>query len=97
MEVALSTNGVPIRLTKERWVHICERHPELVENQQRVLHTVNSPDIVQMGDFGTLMAIGMKGRHYLVVIYREVSHDDGFVITAYLTESLRRRVIVWRC
>ena len=96
MKTALSINGVPIRLPEERWGHISERHPELGENQQEVLQTITSPDIIQRGDFSTLMAIRRKDRQYLVVIYREVSPEDGFVIIAYLTESLKRRVIVWR-
>jgi hypothetical protein len=29
MEIALSTNGVPIRLSDERWAHIVENHDEL--------------------------------------------------------------------
>jgi hypothetical protein len=28
MEVAESKNGVPIRLTEERWLHITEEHSE---------------------------------------------------------------------
>ena len=33
MEFALSQNSVPIRLTLERWQHILEGHPELVDNK----------------------------------------------------------------
>lgn len=29
--IAISVNGVPIRLTEERWGHIKEIHPEMTE------------------------------------------------------------------
>ena len=92
--IAFSVNGVPIRLPDERWRHIRERHPE-VELQEQVLEAVSSPDLVQQGDFGTLVAIRKQNNIHLVVIYREVSGSDGFIITAYLAERLRERTVIW--
>lgn len=37
---ATSKNGVPIRLTDERWVHITEEHAELAGMRLEVLETV---------------------------------------------------------
>jgi hypothetical protein len=94
--------GVPIRLTEERWNHIRSRHAEMTDQRDRVLETVESPECVQQGDFGELLAV----RHYphtpltrkfLVVAYRELSSDDGFVMTAYFTSRpSARRSIVWK-
>jgi len=42
--------------------------------------------------------IGEKGK-YIVVIYRELSKEDGFVITAFLTrrrKQLGRRRRIWQ-
>jgi hypothetical protein len=94
IRVAVSINGVPIRLPEERWRHIRERHPE-IEHQEQVLEAIMSPDLVQRGDFGALLAIRKQNNFYLVVAYREVTSSDGFVITAYLAERLRERTVLW--
>ena len=35
---------------------------------------------------------------FLVVVYKEISEKDGFIITAYFTSKMRleREVIVWQ-
>ena len=93
---------VPVRLTEERWSHITRGHPEMSGLRDLVLETLADPDMIQEGDFGELLAVRshseppLAGRS-LVVVYREVGPDDGFVITAYITRrpSVRRREI-WR-
>jgi hypothetical protein len=42
------------------------------------------------------MAVKRQDNLYLVVIYRELADTDGFVVTAYLVERLRRREVVWK-
>lgn len=102
MIVAFSVNGVPIRLTEERLNHIQRNHPELKDSKERILETISAPDLVQKGDVGSLLAI--KKYHntpvtkdkYLVVAYKEVTNKDGFVLTAYYTSYLRKRIILWK-
>jgi hypothetical protein len=97
METALSTNGVPIRLTEERWFHIVENHDDLAGHYEDVLIAIEDPDFVLKGYAGAL--IGMRGisrRRYLAVVYREVASTDGFVITAYFSSQVRRRSIIWQ-
>ena len=96
MLLSFSINGVPIRLTAERWSHISKRHPELEDKEQDVLNAVASPELIQKGDVGTLMAVKKSNDKYLVVVYKEISETDGFVITAYYTKLLRRRMILWK-
>ncbi len=102
MKFVFSVNGVPIRLTQERLQHILTHHPELLGDEHRILESVNNPDIVQRGDVGTLLAIKkfdktLVGENkYLVVVYREATELDGFVLTAYYQSMLRRRVIIWK-
>jgi hypothetical protein len=61
------------------------------------LRSIERPDLVLAGSRGSLKAIKGYGRNrYLVVIYRELSDNDGFVITAYFTRRINRRDIVWR-
>jgi hypothetical protein len=97
-----SINGIPIRLTTERWGHIASRHPELDGQKDMVLETLTSPDFVQEGDFGELMAIRFYGKtpltsKHLAVIYKETGESDGFLITAYYTSNpSERRKTVWK-
>lgn len=97
-----SYNGVPIRLTEERWNHITSRHPEMRTQRQRIMETVAEPDMIQEGDFGELLAVRLYSstpltRKYLIVAYREVRPDDGFILTAYLARRpSARRKITWK-
>ena len=66
-----------------------------------MLEAVSDPDLIQEGDTGELLAIrrcphSMLSDKYLVVPYREVAPEDGFILTAYLTnEPSARRKTVW--
>ena len=97
MDVAVSIEGVPMRLTHERWFHIVENHDDVAGYDNDILETVENPDLVLRGYRSTLIAIRSYGRRrYLMVVYRQVSADDGFIITAYFTNILDRRHVVWR-
>jgi len=97
-----SRNGVPIRLTDERWQHIMRRHPEMDTQRERVLETVEEPETIQQGDYGEVLAIRFYREtpltnKFLVVAYKEVSADDGFIITAYFSaQPSARRVVLWK-
>jgi hypothetical protein len=102
MLITKSVEGVSIRLTEERWQHIVNRHPEMKKQKAKVMETVNTPDYIQRGDFGTKIAI--KFHHgtpltdkYLVVVYKEINSSDGFIVTAYFaTEPAKWREVLWR-
>ncbi len=102
MLMVRSRNGVPIRLTEERWQHIIRRHPEMNNQRERVLETVAEPEMIQQGDFGEVLAIRFYpetplSSKFMLVAYREVSLDDGFVITAYLSSRpSERREVIWK-
>jgi hypothetical protein len=97
MEIANSINGVPIRLTYERWFHIVENHDELASCFHEVLDTVEKPDIIVRGNRGILKAAKNIGRKkWLTVIYKELSKRDGFVITAYILDDKPKGEIIWR-
>jgi hypothetical protein len=97
-ETVVSTNGVPIRLTDERWLHITEEHNELAGMRYEVLETVAQPTQIFAGNSGELLAVhDSEPGKYLVVVYRE-GENDGFIITAFLTrriQALRRRTQLW--
>jgi hypothetical protein len=72
------------------------------EQRDRVLETLVEPDMIQEGDFGELLAVRFYAEtpltsKYFVVAYREVSAEDGFILTSYLSSRpLARRRVTWK-
>lgn len=97
---AKSVNGVTIRLPDERWVHITEEHAEMAGYLYDVLETVQEPLAVFEGNEGEVLAAReIETGKYIVAVYREVSKEDGFIITAFLTKrwkQLERRKKIWQ-
>lgn len=93
-----SRNNVTIRLPDERWAHIVEEHPEMVERREALLEVVGDPYRVIEGGQGEMIAVReVEEGKWLVAIYRETD-DDGFIITAFLTRRTRwfeRRRQLW--
>lgn len=97
MEIAYSVNGVPIRLTRERWFHIVENHNDLAGYYDDVLHTLEHPEFIVRGYNASLIAVrGYGHQRYLQVVYRQLSKDDGFSITAYFSSKINRQQIIWQ-
>jgi len=100
--VTYSVTGVPVRLTDERWNHICRRHPEFKGQERGVLETIESPEIVLRGDYGEKLAVRFYKTtpltsKYLVVAYRELTETDGFVVTAYFARRIADgREVLWK-
>jgi hypothetical protein len=102
MLIVRSRNSIPVRLTEERWLHIISRHPEMRDQRDRVLEILVAPEMIQEGDFGELLAVRFYPEtpltsKFLVVAYREVSAEDGFILTSYLSSRpLTRRRTIWK-
>lgn len=100
MAVLTDYSGRNIRLTDERWAHISE-HPEMAGMRQALEETLLAPSVVveSLSDpaarlyhrfyVGTLV-----GAKYLCVVVK-FSGDDAFVVTAYLTDRVKRGKTVW--
>ena len=99
MDVIRSKNDVPIRLTQERWFHITEEHSEMAGYYFEVLEAVEEPEAIYEGKTGECIAVREveKGK-YIVVVYRELSKEDGFIIIAFLPrrrKQLEGRRKIW--
>ncbi len=97
---AMSRNGVWVRLSTERWQHISEGHPELARLRVAVLKAIADAEYVLEGTAGELLAVRrLDSGRVLVVAYKEVDVQDGFVITAFVTSRVaaifKRRRQVW--
>ena len=96
---AIPRNGVPIRLSSERWQHIIEEHAELTGLREQVLQAITEAERVFSGAGGELLAMHlMEPGKAIVAVYRDIDSNDGFIITAFVTrrlESFERREQVW--
>ncbi len=99
MDVFKSVNGVPVRLTNERWIHIVENHDDLAGFYDEIGDTVEYPEYVIRGYRKALIALRQtKEEKFLCVVYKETSPEDGFIITAYFSSRiiLSNEEIVWQ-
>ena len=87
----------PFRLIQ--WIHITEEHSELAGYYFEVFETVNEPQAVYEGKLGELIAVKeLEIGKFMVVVYKEVSKEDGFIITAFLARrigQIERRNKLW--
>ena len=96
MDRAYSVNGVPIRLTDERWEHIVSNKLYMDRHYEKVLEAIEKPTWILRGYAGALVAVlSIARRSYLHVLYREINQDDGFIITAFIARKVHRRNIIW--
>ncbi len=92
--------GQSIRLTEERLKHILE-HPEMKGMTRFIKETLLEPQqvIESISDKNAKLYyrfyIGTKvGDKYLCVVVKAVK-QDSFILTAYLTDSIKRGDILW--
>ena len=99
-----SKNNVLIRLTDERWSHITTSHTDMEDNKDLLLKTVEKPDMILKGVSDDLRAVRFfqkthLGPKYLMAAYKEISHKEGFIITAYKTskiDKIVKRGVLWK-
>lgn len=102
MDFVISKNGVPVRLTAERWNHITFGHPEIADYYHEILETVEKPELICEGDNDAKIAVkNFQNRFdkFIVVIYKEINADDGFIVTAYFTNNIQeinRKKLIWK-
>ena len=88
----MSVNGIPIRLTSERWSHIVENHNDIAGYYYDVLETVTKPMWVLEGDEDELWAVKLisKKKAFLIIYKESKEFNDGFVITAFFTTKIKK-------
>lgn len=102
MDVAISKNRVPIRLTEERWQHISTGHPEVAGFYFEILETIENPSSIYEGRIDEFIAVSYRieaEAKFLVVVYKEVDKADGFVLTAFISnqqQKFSKKKIIWK-
>ena len=97
MDITYSINNVPIRLTEERWEHIISNKPYMESYYKNVLEAIEDPTWVLRGYAGSLIAVHPAAKlKYLHVVYKEISNNDGFIITSYMSRKINKGMIIWQ-
>ncbi len=98
----LDYTGRLIRYPIERQRHVAERHPEMSEQSGLIWDTLAAPDEVRRStnDPETVVLYYRwfdntpVGPRYVRVIVKLLDHD-AFVLTAHVTDDIRRGELVW--
>jgi len=102
MITAISKNGVPIRLTAERWQHITIGHPDIADYFYEILETIENPEIIYEGVNDAKIAVRMfqdRNNKFVVTVYKESTATDGFVIIAYFStrkQEFQKKKVLWK-
>lgn len=90
-----------IRLTKERHQHIVERG-EMTGQEDRIRETIALPEIVKVSRhdphvlcYYRWYEVTPVTKKYLLCIVKVLNHD-GFVVTAFYTDRIKRGETEWR-
>lgn len=93
--------GRQIRLTDERLRHILE-HPEMAGMLDAISETLGQPETVTKSLTDPEARLyyrhykdTMVGEKYLCVVVKQASIDDAFLLTAYLTDKVKRGDLIW--
>lgn len=100
MKLLTDYEGRIIRLTNERLDHILE-HPEMkdmgklieetLSKPERVIQSISDPEASLYYRFYVGTRVGDK---YLCVVVK-VKQDDSFIITAYMTDTIKRGDVIY--
>lgn len=100
MKILTDYQGRAVRLTPEREQHIAG-HPELavmmdeleraLNDPQQVIQSISDPSVELSYRYYHGTKVGDK---WLCVVVKCLA-DDAFVITAYLTDKLKKGTLLW--
>jgi len=94
-------DGRRIRLTEVQWLHMVFFHPEVEGEQVKIKEVLENPEVVIEGvtkdtriyyRFYKSTPVASK---YLAVVVK-VLNKEGFIITGYFTERVRRGTVLWK-
>jgi hypothetical protein len=92
--------GLAVRLTDERLAHILE-HPEMAGLEKAIEETLRAPEIVveslvdRQARLYYRFYVGTRvGDKYVCAVVKSRG-NDAFVLTAYLTDKVKKGVVIW--
>ena len=100
MKILHDYQGRAVRLTEERLQHILE-HPEMAQMQAALEETLRAPQMVIQSRADPAAEVNCRfytqtkvGDKWLCVVVKYAA-GDAFVVTAYLTNQLKKGIQLW--
>jgi hypothetical protein len=100
MKTFLDCFGRPVRITDERVAHILQ-HPEMVDMEGEIVRVLQAPAEVRVSRSDSTVELFYEyyaktrvGGKWLCVVVK-YAVDDGFVVTAYLTDCIKAGERIW--
>lgn len=94
----VSKLNVKIRTTENYWNIITKiKHPVLQGKERQVRVALQYPDIIRRstGDKNVYLFYKKYKKHHLVVVVRHVNKKEGFIITSYITDTIKEGRQIW--
>jgi len=99
----ISKIGKKIRLTEVQWAHMSSKHPELVNQIDKMIATLQKPDYVyhspEEENFHYLKFFRQTPitEKYLLLIIKHLN-GEGFIITGFFVSKIRtkNKVLIWK-
>jgi len=94
----ISVLGKKIHTTKFYWYLICRfKHPVIKEYEEEVKETLRDADKVRISRIDNSVHLYYKkfGKYFLCVLIKNLN-DEGFIVTAYLSNNVKKGEIIWR-
>jgi len=93
--------GRRVRLTGERLGHL-QQHPEMIGLEEEIGRTLAEPGTVVQSSSDDSIRLYYRwvpetlvGGKYLCVVVKFREGEDAFIVTAYLTDRVKKGAVVW--
>ena len=86
-----------MRTTLQYWDLIQRKHPEVIGKEIEVQGCLRQPEQVRRSsqDRAVYLFYVRQSPYYLVVVVKQLTQEEGFLITSYLSDKIKEGDIVW--
>jgi len=87
-----------VKVTRRYWKYIVtKKHTVMKRKENLVKNTLEAPDEVRKSTRDpTVHLYYKKINQYLICVVAKHLDDEGFIVTAYLTDRIKAGELVWR-
>ena len=82
-----------VELTKERWAHIIQFHPEVRRCRKYFSETLSKPDVIRKSKFDDTVYIFYRKLPRLFFAVAVKTNKRNFIRTAYLTHKIQQHAL----
>jgi len=88
--------GIRVRTTESYWALIRRKHPEVEEKLDLVQQTLAQPAMIRKSQEDPKVFLFYKPHlpYWICVVIKRLN-EDGFIVTAYLTDRIKEGEPVW--